>query len=188
MSTPDELALALSIIVANARLAEDPQMGGITDAYLVPADNIEAARALLEAEGARVRERLARYCWSTDGEGFVGRFETRAEALEEGRDYARDDDLADDRTTFWTARCVEPPELLKLHGRNTIRNALTSLIENLDEDIGSEIGAEDEVVSLSVEKAPIVEAAIEALLIEHLDTGHWYGVADVEEHTVEPDA
>lgn len=42
-----EMLEALAIIVANAVVQPDASMGGMTDTYAVPLDDIEAARALL---------------------------------------------------------------------------------------------------------------------------------------------
>mgnify|MGYP003145115678 CR=1 FL=1 len=42
-----ELLAALVAIVVNARLAPDQRMGGATDAYSVPTDDIDAARAAI---------------------------------------------------------------------------------------------------------------------------------------------
>jgi hypothetical protein len=46
VAAPDLLA-ALRNIVANSRLIPDPAMGGTTDTYSVPLDDIEAARAAI---------------------------------------------------------------------------------------------------------------------------------------------
>lgn len=43
----ERLRTALAIISMNALLAPDPHMGGATDSYIVPIEDIEAARAAL---------------------------------------------------------------------------------------------------------------------------------------------
>ena len=50
--TPDMFE-ALCNIVANARIIPDPAMGGATDTYSVPLDDIEAAREIVRKVSAK---------------------------------------------------------------------------------------------------------------------------------------
>jgi len=44
---------ALSVIVSNAIIGPDAYMGGVTDCYHVPIEDIEAARAALKLAGVK---------------------------------------------------------------------------------------------------------------------------------------
>lgn len=52
--TREELLSALTCVVLNAAMQPDASMGGLTDCYAVPFDDIEAARAIVaKANGER---------------------------------------------------------------------------------------------------------------------------------------
>ena len=93
-----------------------------------------------------------KWCFSTNGETFDGRFDSREEAIEEARESG--EDFAD----IGRAKPIDFAEIARLLAKDTLEDAIICQIGDLVGDCAEGAAQSRDFVSLANQVAPILEA------------------------------